>query len=232
MAWNAALDNDEEALEETEEKKDAQPRNFVRKYILGFPGLVIGAAFGVVGFIVAGAARMIGHTALTGWHIFAEITNLSLKNSKDENFGKDERKSFVQKYILGGLGLPIGAAMGLVGMVVVGVSKMLAHSAQTAVQIVAYFTNLALGKPNNKWLGYDERSSRIQKYALGALGLVMVVTIGILSLITIEISLKIKLKNCVNCSFNCLERNCGIKSAAAIYKKLPAANGNNSDTLI
>lgn len=167
--------------------KDNRTSN-VQKYGFGFPGLIFGTIFGVIGFGVVGAGRIVGNTVLTAWHVFAEITNLALaKRDKKANFGTDDRKNIFQKYVLGFPGLFIGAIAGIGGFLVVGVYRVIGNSALTTWHTFGEISTRALINGNKQALfGQDSRDSIFQKYILGLPGLIIGTITGIISYLLIS----------------------------------------------
>ena len=157
------------------------PRSFVQKNIIGFPGRLIGLGVGLALFTIIVSIRIIHHTAKTAYHIFGEISIKAAGDNlkKVEVFGHDKRHHLLEKYALGFPGIVVGITTGIIGFACVGTGRIVKHTAMTAYFLFATMTAIPIANIEFKAkFGKDKRTSNFDKYALGFPGLVIGASIG------------------------------------------------------
>lgn len=129
-------------------------------YILGAPGLVVGVAAGGFTF----AAIIVGHVIInsvkTAQSSFFSLVNLGLApgwERKDLALESDPRANYPKLiYGFGALGFIPGVAAGLIGLLTVGLERIIANSCETAMRLTVAGANFVFPEPIIK-LGEDTR---------------------------------------------------------------------------
>ncbi|RAP37002.1 hypothetical protein B1207_06115 [Legionella quinlivanii] len=174
------------ALEEEEDAHSLLPdlrpeRRFVDRFLFGAPGLVLGTIAGSLSFLVIVAARIIKNSAESAILGFAAVTNLALDEEDELDEGKlvNDKRSFANRYILGGFGLLLGTAAGTLGFTTVLLGRIIHNSIQTAISVSGSAYKLALNRQSNA-VEEDQRPG-FHKYVLGLPGLVLGLFTGTLA---------------------------------------------------
>ncbi|MCE3044231.1 hypothetical protein [Legionella sp. 16cNR16C] len=172
----------EEEAEDLSLLPDLRPeRRFADRFLFGAPGLVLGTIAGSLSFLVIIAARIIKNSAESAILGFAAVTNLALDEEDELDEGKltNDKRSFTNRYILGGFGLLLGTAAGTLGFTTVLLARIIHNSIQTAISVSGSAYKLALNRQSNVIEG-DQRPG-FHKYILGFPGLIMGLFTGALA---------------------------------------------------
>ncbi len=154
-------------------------RHWSKAYILGLPGLIVGAVFG-------GIAALFVASAISLAHAYAAVTNIALSAKHQMDVpGKDRHPA--QNYVLGLPGLIIGGALGAISGVIIGIARgawnWLLNSARSTKQTFAMLVNSAL--PANKQMDlpgiWSEERSPVKKYVVGIVGVIVGGVAGLLA---------------------------------------------------
>lgn len=172
----------EEEAEDLSLLPDLRPeRRFADRFQFGAPGLVLGTIAGSLSFLVIIAARIIKNSAESAILGFAAVTNLALDEEDELDEGKltNDKRSFTNRYILGGFGLLLGTAAGTLGFTTVLLARIIHNSIQTAISVSGSAYKLALNRQSNVIEG-DQRPG-FHKYILGFPGLIIGLFTGALA---------------------------------------------------
>ncbi len=141
-------------------------------HLMGVLGYIPGALLGLIGFGVVVVGRVIGESMQTTYHVFAEITNLVLESgTKEDNFGKESRTSWIKKYVMGSPGLLLGLGLGVLGATVALSARLIGNSVLSAWDATAALINLALiDLDETERFSYSDPHSRLGMpgYVIGA----------------------------------------------------------------
>jgi len=149
------------------------------KYILGFPGIVLGAIVGSVFSVGIYITRGIAHNLQTFALVLTRITNAALAKKYQTAIPKNNQ-SFVQTYLLGFPGFIVGTVVGSFAFVGIVAGRMLTNSLKTFMEFGGGIMNLGLGlKPFH---GVEVAKRRaVERYGFGFLGFALVVPVIALS---------------------------------------------------
>lgn len=176
---NFSLHKDEQ-INEFKGLEEEDPRHFFRRYIVGFPGLIMGTLVGGVAILAIGLGRIITNNAKTYLRTFASYTKLALAPSDSlpllELEEYDARSKF-RKYIVGFPGLLLGSIVGIASALVVSVGRIITNSAKTMLRTLVTCSNVALHRKEQitslSGLWQNERRSFVRAYIVGFPGLVL-----------------------------------------------------------
>ncbi|MBA2656994.1 MAG: hypothetical protein H0U70_08435 [Tatlockia sp.] len=173
--------------EQLKEDFAKDPRNGFFKYILGFPGLIIGTVLGasIVSIVLLNKSR------IQSWLTTREFFELMVRGAfslgeriqeiEDEPTNSlDEGRSKFERYALGGPGLFVGLLSGLVAATFLLIGRSLINSYQSGLIVSIQITNLGLEseKQIESEIDRDPRS-RFSKFFLGFPGLVLGGIVGV-----------------------------------------------------
>lgn len=154
-------------------------RGWFRKYVIGFPGLLLGAGIGFFAFFAIGLGRIVTNSWKTGAHVADKIINATLDLSEQTKDEADTR-SFVRKYVVGSPGLLVGTFVGILGALVM-------NSAITAARIFAHMSNAALSEEDRISFSAKDDRPAVGKYGFGLLvGAPLGFVLGFVSMIVIS----------------------------------------------
>jgi len=170
-------------------KMSEDKRHWARKYVLGFPGLLLGTVVGAVGFasVVVGRALTNSYKSLV--LVAGKMTNVPLYKHETDDAQSDEiimsedTRHWARKYVLGFPGLLVGAVVGAVGFAGVVVGRALTNSYKSLVLVAGKMVNVPLYHED------ENKSDRIKmsedtrywarKYVLGFPGLLLGTVVGV-----------------------------------------------------
>jgi hypothetical protein len=157
---------------------DTDNRSLVSKR-LGWPGMVVGVGTGIVGFIGAGAVRILYNSAISLGRVTTDMTTFALGYTDPSDLDPDNR-SLVSKR-LGWPGMVVGMGTGVAGFIGVGAVRILYNSAISLARVTTAMTKFALGYADSSALDTDNRS-RVSK-RLGEPGMVVGMVTGVIGFI-------------------------------------------------
>lgn len=175
-------------LEETLPQPQFSQSLFLK--LLGSPGYLSGAAFGLVAAALITAAQILRRTYQTSQFVFSRMVNVVLHSSDyltETTLEQDPEK--LAKSLLYGLpGYPLGFVAGLAGMLVIGVGRVFSnsfYSLKTGFDLAknSQFSAAEAEKPR---LVADNRP-RLWKYGLGFAGFVLGLASGFFARFLTEI---------------------------------------------
>lgn len=147
-------------------------RSRIRKFVVGFPGLVLGSLFGVASILTIGVGRIITNNLKTLVRTVVTFSNFVLAPPEDmilrNGLEQNERRSFFRKYILGLPGLLLGGVIGLFSAGLIGLGRVVSQSVKSWSFFSGSLMNGAIEKPYFTGLGGDGREAK--EKILGALG--------------------------------------------------------------
>lgn len=170
-------------VKETPIHIDQDDRHSVRKYLVGFLGLLPGFIAGVLGGGTVGLLRLSENGRETAKHTIVTIVNFVLATDDAIQLEADNR-SFARKYLAGFLGLLIGGAVGFVGAIAIVGGRMVTNNWKTAAEIAATMTNVALAENSLISIDPDDRSL-VRKYVVGMVGLVVGIVAGLTGIMAV-----------------------------------------------
>ncbi|CDZ77605.1 hypothetical protein BN59_01889 [Legionella massiliensis] len=152
-------------------------RSSILKYVLGFPGLIIGSVSASIAIAITGLGRLNKESVKTGKEVFTSFIQRALPAAEEGEeqalLQNREERSFMSRYVYGAPGLLIGAITGAVGFAaIIGVRSAI-QSVKSAMNSFATVTNLALD-PEDRIQGLSfeqDRRPNSEKYGLGFPGL-------------------------------------------------------------
>ncbi|MBA2709373.1 MAG: hypothetical protein H0U57_02085 [Tatlockia sp.] len=171
---NLALDN-EDSIEDDDE------RPWQKRYLFGFPGLVLGAIFGICfGFPIVALVRILGNSFKNILSLRIAGLNLIPDEERpiDGGFKFDLKPSFSRKYILGFPGLILGSLIALIAITRKIAQKIIVESWKTASQFTRDIVEQALPAEENleqMQSSHSEVNSRsyVQRFFWGAPGVLL-----------------------------------------------------------
>ena len=158
-------------------------RSVMLKYLLGFPGVLLGLPVSAIGFLTIVVGRVMSNSWETLLQFSMQLTNLALAD--EDKIKRADTRSLIRKYILGALGVIPGVLAGSVGFVAVSIGRVVSNSWQTMLQVSMQLTNIALAD-EDKIKRADTRSL-IRKYVLGLPGLIPGVMAGSVGFVAVSI---------------------------------------------
>ena len=179
-----------------EEIKTEQESSSILRYLVGAPGLPLGAIIGTVGIAAVSVGRIVSNSFKSMVFVTTQMTNLVLP----EKIIPENEPSAVLRYLVGAPGLLLGTVVGTVGIAAVSIGRVISNSWKSMVHITKTMTNFALHesdqfstknrtvaeekeKTNNEKTQFisnsdpSERSS-VLKYLIGAPGIILGLLIG------------------------------------------------------
>lgn len=161
-------------LLENENENNLLQRSKLDYYGFGFPGILLGGAIGVLGFLGVGVGRVVRDSMKTARSVTISGVNLVRHESEQLRYGlREDRRSSFQKYALGFPGLIIGAFGATVGIAVASIERFNKESWKTAKEIFWAFVRQALPANQENFIVPAGREQRliVERYVFGALGI-------------------------------------------------------------
>ncbi len=198
VAFNAiaeearSLTEDEEPVESAQSKMafelllEAEKRSILDQYLLGSPGLLLGAAAGSLRYAGTLLTHIFQQSYQSAKRSFVSVTNLGLHSShqiSEEHLANDSR-SPKRIYGFGLPGIIFGGLAGFFGFLVMGVGR---NSYETAKRLRASSLNALREEQIDENLENDQRSGVFQ-YVLGFPGLVLgsFISLGAIAIVTLD----------------------------------------------
>jgi hypothetical protein len=126
---------------------DLKP-SFLRKYVLGFPGLILGAISATLYIGLATGQRILIESWKTFKTLFEDIVTQALPDDEESNNSEDlppvKPRYFLDRYIFGAPGLVFGTIFGLIGFSTVIAWRVITNSYDSGLSSFVAITNLAL----------------------------------------------------------------------------------------
>lgn len=170
-------------------------RKWYYRYLLGFPGGIIGFALGVVSMIAIAIGRFFTNSTKTGWRTFVTMSNLFLPSDLQigsDGLWKEDHRHWFRKYIIGSPGLIIGGVAGIFSMLSIGLGRIVTNSFKSFHEIFVVMSNVALpvGLPlETPHYGVDVDNRKwYYRYLLGGLGGFLGFFAGVASMILIGLA--------------------------------------------
>lgn len=179
------------ALSKKNQLKLENDKRTLLPWILGLPGAPLGIGLGIIGFMLAGAGRVIANSFISAWRITREITNLALAEKNRFLIEKDNRSW--SSVLLGSPGIALGIVSGFLGFtLVIGARAVInlaliikdigINTALSFVYTAGYMTNFALTSDHKFILPSRHRSwLELSSGFLGAIAGSVVGAIGFVS---------------------------------------------------
>ena len=168
-------------------------RSVFLKYILGFPGLIIGSGGAILGIAIGSVERFSKESWKTTKEIFSVFVKQALPaDEEQEDFHSEntEPRSFIDRYVFGGSGLFFGFISGGFAYLGIIAKHSTNHSIVSAKHIFATIINPVLDSEDQfKSYGLDKDSRPAkEKYGLGLPGIIAGSIGGSLGVVVISAS--------------------------------------------
>ena len=162
-----------------EEIKTEQESSSILRYLIGAPGLPLGAVIGTVGVAAVSVGRIVSNSWKSMVFVTTKMTNLVLP----EEIKTEQESSSILRYLVGAPGLPLGAIIGTVGIAAVSVGRIVSNSFKSMVFVTTQMTNLVLPE---KIIPENEPSA-VLRYLVGAPGLLLGTVVGTVGIAAVSI---------------------------------------------
>lgn len=148
-------------------------RGIFIKYILGFPGLIVGVLLGTLVFTFTGIFQIFSQSTRSFLLLFLMVTNKALdKDDKIDTSEEWDNSSLIRTVILGFPGLVLGVLAGTLGFLTVGLGRTILNSYHTLINVTLSAYNLVQKDPIKTGFNLDERN-QFCKYFLGFPGILL-----------------------------------------------------------
>ncbi|MDR3477672.1 MAG: hypothetical protein P4M14_06545 [Gammaproteobacteria bacterium] len=154
-------------------------RHWVRKYVLGSPGLLVGGlALGSIAVVAISMGRLITNSFKTGVRAYRSVVNLVLPADQQiADLDENDNRHWFRKYIVGAPGLAIGGlVLGGLSALTIGVVRLITNSLKTGGRTIVSLMNFALAADDQivdfEGLEVNDNRHPFQKFGLGAPGLI------------------------------------------------------------
>ena len=112
------------------------------RYLVGAPGLLLGAVIGTVSVAAVSAGRIISNSWRSMLFVTTKMTNLVLPD--DAQNATAEEPSATLRYLVGAPGLLLGAVIGTVSVAAVSAGRIISNSWKSMISVTKTMTNFAL----------------------------------------------------------------------------------------
>jgi uncharacterized membrane protein len=171
---NLALHPNDQIAEEGLEQNDH--RHWIRKYLVGAPGLLIGGTLGALAVVAIGIGRLITNSFNTGYRAYVSIVNSVLPDDNqinEDGLGVNDNRHWFRQYVLGAPGFVVGGlVLGGLAVLTVGVARLITNSLNTGRRTIVSLMNFALDA-DNQIDEFDDNRRFFPRYGLGAPGLIV-----------------------------------------------------------